>query len=71
MKILTEAPLFAKQRGAGGEFICSGFSVKRLVFNVKTATTGSKTFLQFAIINEQLTLSIEVEIEIGGKKHWL
>ncbi|NLD50053.1 MAG: hypothetical protein GX660_23165 [Clostridiaceae bacterium] len=25
MKILTEAPLFAKQRGDGGEFMCSGF----------------------------------------------
>ena len=35
IKILIKSPLFAKQRGAGGEFMCSGFSVKRLGFRVQ------------------------------------
>lgn len=106
MKILTKAPLFAKQRGDGGEFMCSGFRVKCLAYSVQFKTkrqrpqgarpqdsealrqlpkgarlirpvttpcaflhlpspnlpltpsnwSGRKTFLQFAIINEQLTI---------------
>ena len=38
IKILTKSPLFAKQRGAGGEFMCSGFRVKCLAYSVQFKT---------------------------------